>query len=241
MKISNKILWTIVALFISVLLPAILSAFFYVHIPGLVLVWLFGWLIWFLIFLWKLKSPDDKHPEVKLNGNWGGSDNDTYGLKSELAKVIAPNNFMKPYDPEKVTAAIELYNRLKTTDADDLLGLKEIRLASESSLGIRLDTDAFYNYLMDVFSPERYMEPYNKEKVSEMNRICTLLTQSKDNIGALEDILYNIAPKMEEKDKDDFNSELTPTKDPQSLVFVYFLSLLGVPIIWGISSSMQMN
>lgn len=231
MKISNKILWTIVALFISVLLPAILSAFFYVHIPGLVLVWLFGWLIWFLIFLWKLKSPDDKHPEVKLNGNWGGSDNDTYGLKSELAKLIAPNNFMKPYDPEKVTEAIELYNRLKTTDADDLLGLKEIRLASEKSLGIRLNADAFYNHLMNIFSPERYIEPYNKEKLSEMNRICTLLTQSKDNIGALEDILYNIAPKMEEKDKDDFNSELN-TKDPQSVVFIYFLTHLGTLILW---------
>ena len=241
MKISNKILWTIVALFISVLLPAILNAFLYVHIPGLVLAWMLVWLIWFLVILWRLKFPEDKQTEVKSNGNWGGSDNDTYGLKSELAKVIAPNNFMKPYDPEKVTAAIELYNRLKTTDADDLLGLKEIRLASESSLGIRLDTDAFYNYLMDVFSPERYIEPYNKEKLSEMNKICTLLTQTKDNIGALEDILYNIAPKMEEKDKDDFNSELTPTKDPQSLVVVYFLSLLGVPIIWGISSSMQMN
>ena len=231
MKISNKILWTIVALFISVLLPAILSAFFYVHIPGLVLVWLFGWLIWFLIFLWKLKSPDDKHPEVKLNGNWGGSDNDTYGLKSELAKLIAPNNFMKPYNPEKVTEAIELYNRLKTTDADDLLGLKEIRLASEKSLGIRLNADAFYNHLMNIFSPERYIEPYNKEKLSEMNRICTLLTQSKDNIGALEDILYNIAPKMEEKDKDDFNSELN-TKDPQSVVFIYFLTHLGTLILW---------
>lgn len=231
MKISNKILWTIVALFISVLLPAILSAFFYVHIPGLVLVWLFGWLIWFLIFLWKLKSPDDKHPEVKLNGNWGGSDNDTYGLKSELAKLIAPNNFMKPYDPEKVTEAIELYNRLKTTDADDLLGLKEIRLTSEKSLGIRLNADAFYNHLMNLFSPERYIEPYNKEKLSEMNRICTLLTQSKDNIGALEDILYNIVPKMEEKDKDDFNSELN-TKDPQSVVFIYFLAHLGTLILW---------
>ena len=231
MKISNKILWTIVALFISVLLPAILSAFFYVHIPGLVLVWLFGWLIWFLIFLWKLKSPDDKHPEVKLNGNWGGSDNDTYGLKSELAKLIAPNNFMKPYDPEKVTEAIELYNRLKTTDADDLLGLKEIRLTSEKSLGIRLNADAFYNHLMNLFSPERYIEPYNKERLSEMNRICTLLTQSKDNIGALEDILYNIVPKMEEKDKDDFNSELN-TKDPQSVVFIYFLAHLGTLILW---------
>lgn len=231
MKIFNKILWTIVALFISVLLPAILSAFFYVHIPGLVLAWLSVWLLWFLIFLWKLKSPDDKHPEVKSNGNWGGSDNDTYGLKSELAKVIAPNNFMKPYDPEKVTEAIELYNRLKTTDADDLLGLKEIRLASEKSLGIRLDADAFYNHLMNVFSPERYMEPYNKEKLSEMNRICTLLTQSKDNIGALEDIMYNIAPKMEEKNKDDFNSELN-TKDPQSVVFIYFLTHLGTLILW---------
>ena len=231
MKISNKILWTIVALFISVLLPAILSAFFYVHIPGLVLAWLFGWLLWFLIFLWKLKSPDDKHSEVKFNGNWGGSDNDTYGLKSELAKLIAPNNFMKPYNPEKVTEAIELYNRLKTTDADDLLGLKEIRLASENSLEIRLNADAFYNHLMNVFSPERYIEPYNKEKLSEMNKICTLLTQSKDNIGALEDILYNIAPKMEKKDKDDFNSELN-TKDPQSVVFIYFLTHLGTLILW---------
>lgn len=231
MKISNKILWTIVALFISVLLPAILSAFFYVHIPGLVLAWLFGWLLWFLIFLWKLKSPDDKHSEVKFNGNWGGSDNDTYGLKSELAKLIAPNNFMKPYNPEKVTEAIELYNRLKTTDADDLLGLKEIRLASENSLEIRLNADAFYNHLMNVFSPERYIEPYNKEKLSEMNKICTLLTQSKDNIGALEDILYNIAPKMKKKDKDDFNSELN-TKDPQSVVFIYFLTHLGTLILW---------
>lgn len=231
MKISNKILWTIVALFISVLLPAILSAFFYMHIPGLVLAWLFGWLLWFLIFLWKLKSPDDKHSEVKFNGNWGGSDNDTYGLKSELAKLIAPNNFMKPYNPEKVTEAIELYNRLKTTDADDLLGLKEIRLASENSLEIRLNADAFYNHLMNVFSPERYIEPYNKEKLSEMNKICTLLTQSKDNIGALEDILYNIAPKMEKKDKDDFNSELN-TKDPQSVVFIYFLTHLGTLILW---------
>lgn len=186
--------------------------------------------------LWRLKSPENKHTDVKLTGKWGGCDNDTYGLKSELAKVIAPNNFMKPYDPEKVTAAIDLYNRLKTTDADDLLRLKEIRLASEKSLDIRLDTGAFYNYLMDIFSPERYMEPYNKEKVSEMNRICILLTRSKDNIGALEDILCNITPKIEKKDKADFNSELS-TKDPQSVAFIYCLTLLGALILWAICAS----
>lgn len=234
MKISNKILWTIVALFISVLLPAILSAFLYIPVPRLVLAWLFGWLIWFIIFLWKLESTNNKKAKIKSYVNWGGSDNDIYGLKSELSKLIAPNNFMKPYDPEKVTAAIELYNRLKTTDADNLLGLKEIRLASEKSLGIKLDTDAFYNYLMDMFSPERYMEPYNNEKVSEMNRICTLLTKSKDSIGTLEDILYNIAPKM--KDKDDFNSEFNLSKKSLDVVFIYFVSLLGVPILWGLSS-----
>lgn len=231
MKISNKILWTIVALFISVLLPAILSAFFYVQVPGLVLVWLFGCLIWFLITLWKFKSPEDQQPEVMSNGNWRRNSDDIYGLKSELTKLIAPNNFMKPYDPEKVTAAIELYNRLNATDADDLLGLKEIRLASENNLGIRLDTDAFYNYLMDVFSPERYMTPYNKEKVSEMNRICTLLTRNKDNIDAMEDILYNIASKMDNEDKNGSNSELS-TKDPQSVIFIYFLTQLGALFLW---------
>ena len=80
------------------------------------------------------------------------------------------------------------------------------------------------------------MEPYDKEKVSEMNRICILLTRSKDNIGALEDILCNITPKIEKKDKADFNSELS-TKDPQSVAFIYCLTLLGSLILWAICAS----
>lgn len=51
MKTTTKILLSLADIAMAILLPAILSAFFYIQMPGIVLLFLMIWMIYLLIYV----------------------------------------------------------------------------------------------------------------------------------------------------------------------------------------------
>lgn len=67
----------------AILLPAILSAFFYIQMPGIVLLFLMIWMIYLLIYVWRLPA----YKALEING---GSASDVFELKTELLRLVSP-------------------------------------------------------------------------------------------------------------------------------------------------------
>lgn len=64
-------------------------------------------------------------------------------LYEELKARCAPENFMNPYEPEKVSRANELYSDVLATNAQDEEKLKELRLRAIEELGIKFSMSYF--------------------------------------------------------------------------------------------------
>ena len=65
-------------------------------------------------------------------------------LYEELKARCAPENFMNPYEPEKVSRANELYSEVLETNVYDDGKLKELRLRAIEELGIKFSTELLY-------------------------------------------------------------------------------------------------
>lgn len=114
---------------------------------------------------------------------------DIYGLKSILHREASPENFMSPYDADRVTAANALYQQLNAVPADDFISLSGIMEQAVSQLGCRFDPDELYSRLLDCFSPKKYLHPYDEEKFNAAHTLCSRLTASRDSIPAMCGIL----------------------------------------------------
>lgn len=154
---------------------------------------------------------------------WPSNTDDMYGLKSELLDLCSPVKFMKPYDSVKVGKAIEIYGHLKETDANDIGKLSILRKDAESDLGIHINATAFYNHLMEVFSPAKYITEYNEELLHKYHQICTRLTENKDSIDSLEEILYAqlSSNNQENHENQESGSDFSPTTI--TVVVIFFL------------------
>lgn len=106
----------------------------------------------------------------------------------DLANHISPANYMKPYIIDKVEIANSLYAELQNVKRDNISELVKIRRKSEQLLGINYDPNIFYLWLLRLYSPEKYLNPYNENRFRNAHRICSLLTKSKDNYSNLEDV-----------------------------------------------------
>lgn len=143
---------------------------------------------------------------------WPSSHDDVYGLKDALLKACNPSRFMEPeYDIDKVSGAIEIYKKLKEAAPCDLDTLALLRKEAEKALGIKLDTNAFYRHLIKVFSPGKYVENYQEELLMKNHEICSRLTENKDSIQGLENILKEVESpkvKIDAKEEYDFTTSL---------------------------------
>lgn len=106
----------------------------------------------------------------------------------DLANHISPANYMEPYIIDKVEIANDLYAELQNAKRDNISELVKIRRKSEQLLGINYDPNIFYLWLLRLYSPEKYLNPYNENRFLNAHRICSLLTKSKDNYSNLEDV-----------------------------------------------------
>lgn len=200
----------------AILLPAILSAFFYIQMPGIVLLFLMIWMIYLLIYVWRLPA----YRILKING--GSSASDVFGLKTELLRLVSPKDFIAR-DSDKAEKAVGLNTLLESTDADDLSGLKKIRTEAEQSLGISIDTVKFSRHLLEVFSPSKYKG--KPEYVNEMTRICSDIARHSSDTGAMEDIVINALKRIAH-----WNS-LAPSYR-QKMLKIFLWGVLGSAALW---------
>lgn len=216
MKTSIKILCTVVAVFISVLLPVSLSVFFYINMPGIVLLFLIIWLIYVLIYFWRLPA----YQILELNGGNANS-SDVFGMKTELLKLVSPEKFILE-DSNKAVKAVELRTLLESTDSDDLSGLKKVRTEAELSLGISIDSAKFCRHLLEVFSPSKYKKP---EYANEMRLISSDIARCGGDIGAIEDVLINAQKRIVHR-----NSLIPSYK--QEMIKIFSCGVLGAAAVW---------
>ena len=200
----------------AILLPAILSAFFYIQMPGIVLLFLMIWMIYLLIYVWRLPA----YRILKING--GSSASDVFGLKTELLRLVSPKDFIAR-DSDKAEKAVGLNTLLESTDADDLSGLKKIRTEAEQSLGISIDTAKFSRHLLEVFSPSKYKG--KPEYVNEMTRICSDIARHSSDTGTMEDIVINALKRIAH-----WNS-LAPSYR-QKMIKIFLWGVLGSAALW---------
>ena len=215
MKTTTKILLSLAGIAMAILLPAILSAFFYIQMPGIVLLFLVAWMIFLLIYVWRL--PEYKFLKINVNNS-----NDMFGMKTELLRLAVPQNYI-PEDSAKAAKAVELNSLLESIDADDLSELKKIRIEIEQSLGITIDSAKFSRHLLEVFSPSKYKG--QPEYVDEMTRICSDIARCGSNIEAIEDTVINAQKRI-----DHWNS-LAPSYK-KSMIQAFLWGVIGSAALW---------
>lgn len=90
--------------------------------------------------------------------------------QERLKRLCNPQNFMKNYDMKKVETANALYQRLMTVGLGENV-LNEISQTAITELGITLIDETRLKKLKEKVNPQRYMKPYNAEKVSLANEL----------------------------------------------------------------------
>lgn len=111
-------------------------------------------------------------------------------LYEELLEKCNPNNFMQPYDKEKVDTANTIFAELRSNPYATDYELKEVRLKAVQKLGIHISTQRILDYLMKYCDPQRYTDrdPYDAELVFQANSLYSQILDNKDDIFELEKI-----------------------------------------------------
>lgn len=163
-----------------------------------------------------------KVEETAWTDNWPQIPNDRCGLKAGLLDICSPDRFMHPYDSVRAGKAIEIYKQIMSTDADDIRTLSALRKDAEKMLDVHIDTEAFYNHLMHVFSPAVYVKNYNQARLEEHHRICVQLTENRHSVADMEETLRKL-PRFNYKEV----TEPEPA-DGSSVFFAVFFIIVVV-------------
>ncbi len=99
-------------------------------------------------------------------------------LQERLKRLCNPQNFMKNYDMKKVETANALYQRLMTVGLGEN-ALNEISQTAITELGITLIDETRLKKLKERVNPQRYMKPYNAEKVSLANELFARISKTE--------------------------------------------------------------
>ena len=123
-------------------------------------------------------------------------------LYAELKARCAPENFMNPYEPDKVTRANELYSRVLSIDEKDDSSIKSLRLQAMEELGAIFSTEQLYKRLTDACNPKNFTgETYNKDRLDLANKLYQSVLMNADNIISLEEIEVEAKELIEEFEK----------------------------------------
>ena len=176
----------------------------------------------------------------------GNGDYNKY-LLNELLDKCNPQNFMTPYNYEKVKIANELYPRLLKCEGNDNEELVEIRKEAISKLGIILSTSTIFEELCKTCNPQQFMNPYNPDKVAKANELYSRVLQNKTDIDALENIrdevrvLFDNAQQQSQQEndppsqtsiyKDNNDNSQVDTQQENEHLLVLFVILVIVIIV----------
>ena len=114
---------------------------------------------------------DVKHKKIKNES-----------LHAKLMRLCNPSNFMKGnnYNKDKVDKANAIYKRLLEVSPEDIDALNELQQIAVSDLGINLIDSEKLEELKQIVNPQKYMKPYNPDKIAIANELYAIL--SKDNL-----------------------------------------------------------
>lgn len=124
-------------------------------------------------------------------------------LYEELLEKCNPNNFMQPYDKEKVDTANTIFAELRSNPYATDYELKEVRLKAVQKLGIHISTQRILDYLMKYCDPQRYTDrdPYDAELVNQANALYSQILDNKDDIFELEKIEILARPLIDSENE----------------------------------------
>ena len=109
-------------------------------------------------------------------------------LKEKLSRISNPQNYLKPYQEQKVNVANDIYARLQNIAPDDMISLKTIRKEISDKLGVNfIDTDLLRE-LQRMCNPKNFINPYDEEKVKIANLLYGKLQNNNLTVDELEDI-----------------------------------------------------
>lgn len=110
-----------------------------------------------------------------------------------LCRLCNPSIFMKNYDKEKVDKANEIYQKLMEIKPEDKAALMSLQAEAVANLGVVLiDTEKLKD-LTEKVNPQRFMNPYDAEKVKLANDLYSRLTK--------EGLTYEEFEEIEESSK----------------------------------------
>lgn len=92
------------------------------------------------------------------------------GLQDKLKRLCNPTIFIKQYDKDKLEKANAIYQQLLTRNLDNEK-LMALQAQAVNELGIALIDDQLLKRLKEKVNPQRYMKPYDAEKVSLANEL----------------------------------------------------------------------
>lgn len=104
--------------------------------------------------------------------------------KNELYRKCKPENFMNPYDHDKIMVANEILFKLNTVKSLD--DIKEPRYLA-LKIGVKISSEQIFNYLSVICNPINYV---GKEvEFENANNLYSQILECKDDIEKLEYLL----------------------------------------------------
>ena len=155
-------------------------------------------------------------------------------LHEELKARCAPENFMNPYEPEKVSRANKLYSEILSIDKNDDEKLKLLRLRAMEELGIKFSTEQLFEKLTAACNPKNFTgDSYNEERLELANGLYQQILMNADDIFALEeiedkagDLIKDYKSETQTQPKDDSNKEEWLLSIWFSIIFIIIILYL---------------
>ena len=155
-------------------------------------------------------------------------------LHEELKARCAPENFMNPYEPEKVSQANKLYSEILSIGKNDNEKLKLLRLRAMEELGIKFSTEQLYEKLTAACNPKNFTgDSYNEERLELANGLYQQILMNADDIFALEeiedkagDLIKDYKSETQTQPKDDSNKEEWLLSILFSIIFIIIILYL---------------
>ena len=163
-------------------------------------------------------------------------------LYDELIDKCNPARFMRPYDPQKVDIANDIYSKL-LNNKDKIDVLYSLRLQAIEDLGVKLSTEDLYYELLSVCNPENFVnESYSKSRLEQANKMYQAVLKNADDKIALENIkkqckiLYVIKEEKENELRVRIEEEIKAKKDEDYYTFLIIaISIFIFLLFYGIT------
>lgn len=124
------------------------------------------------------------------------SDAEPAQLLQEIIKQTSPENFMDPYNAERVKNATVLHHKAKDIDADQPLAVLDLMENTIKELDCNYSSELVYKYLLEIFNPTN-----NRGEFDWRNTICQKLYNAKNDIAEMTLIVRREIEKKETQEK----------------------------------------